>query len=133
MPARRSASSNRFDADLKPMIAALPSYTQLGMAALLPNSELALSEDDGGDVIVVRRNRPKAQRAAKSSSPAGAPATAAKAMKAEDFMSMKADEGKELFRDHDILYLYHNRIDVIGDKLADGGRCPRRPRMRSRI
>ena len=36
---------NRFEASLKPMIAALPSYTQLGMAALLPNKNLTLSGD----------------------------------------------------------------------------------------
>lgn len=33
-------------------------------------------------------------------------------------MNMKADEGKALFRDHDILFLYHNRIDKVGDDLA---------------
>lgn len=38
------------------------------------------------------------------------------------FMSIKADDGKTLFPDHDILYLYHNRIDTIGDKLASGDR-----------
>jgi uncharacterized protein (TIGR02687 family) len=41
-----------------------------------------------------------------------------KAMKADDFMALKADDGKEIFRDHDVLYLYHNRIDIVGDKLA---------------
>ena len=34
---RRIRALNRFDAELKPIISALPSYTQLGMAALLPN------------------------------------------------------------------------------------------------
>lgn len=41
---------------------------------------------------------------------------------ADAFMSIKAHDGKTLFRDHDILYLYHNRIDNIGDKLASGDR-----------
>ena len=34
---------DKFAAELIPMLAMLPSYTQLGMAALLPHKELALS------------------------------------------------------------------------------------------
>jgi len=40
-----------FDADLKPMISSLPSYTQLGMAALLPHSTLELAADGNGTVL----------------------------------------------------------------------------------
>ena len=105
----------RFDADLKPMIACLPSYTQLGMAALLPNETLTLSGDAGvvsfGEPTQGTQNRQKILGK-------GRVGDKAKAMKTEEFMNMKTDEGKALFRDHDILYLYHNRIDIIGDKLA---------------
>jgi hypothetical protein len=48
---RRIRGLDRFDAELKPMISSLPSYTQLGMAALLPHSALALAGDGSGDVI----------------------------------------------------------------------------------
>ena len=106
---------NRFDADLKPMISALPSYTQLGMAALLPNKDLELSEDGNvssfGLPTQGTANREKVLGM-------GRTGDRVKAMKADDFMSLKADDGKEIFRDHDILYLYHNRIDIVGDKLA---------------
>ncbi len=106
---------NRFDAELKPMISALPSYTQLGMAALLPNKDLTLSGDAAvssfGQATQGTTNREKVLGL-------GRTGDRVKAMKADDFMSMKADEGKAVFRDHDILYLYHNRIDIIGDKLA---------------
>ncbi len=37
---------NRFDAELKPMIGVLPSYTQLGMAALLPHRQLGIRDDN---------------------------------------------------------------------------------------
>lgn len=105
----------RYDADLKPMIAALPSYTQLGMAALLPNEDLTLS----GDAAVSSFGEPTQGTANRQKILGkGRAGDLAKAMKADDFMNMKADEGKALFRDHDILYLYHNRIDIIGDKLA---------------
>jgi uncharacterized protein (TIGR02687 family) len=106
---------NRFDADLKPMIGSLPSYTQLGMAALLPNKDLMLSDDGAvssfGNQTQGTANREKVLRQ-------GRAGDRAQAMKADDFMAMKADDGKALFRDHDVLYLYHNRIDIVGDKLA---------------
>jgi uncharacterized protein (TIGR02687 family) len=106
---------NRFDADLKPMISALPSYTQLGMAALLPNKDLTLSGDAAvssfGQATQGTANREKVLGL-------GRKGDRAKAMKADDFMAMRAEDGKAIFKDHDILYLYHNRIDIIGDKLA---------------
>ena len=43
---------DRFEASLEPALAMLPSYTQLGMAALLPNQELALEENESGTVLV---------------------------------------------------------------------------------
>ena len=106
---------NRFDADLKPMISALPSYTQLGMAALLPNKDLTLKADGSVSSFDLptqgTTNREKVLGMGRSGD-------RVKAMKAADFMSLKADDGKEIFRDHDILYLYHNKIDITGDKLA---------------
>ena len=43
---------DRFDAELVPALACLPSYTQLGMASLLPHQTLQLAEDGSGDAIV---------------------------------------------------------------------------------
>ena len=37
---------DKFDATLSPMVASLPSYTQLGMASLLPHDALRIAEDD---------------------------------------------------------------------------------------
>ena len=106
---------NRFDAELEPMISALPSYTQLGMAALLPNKDLELSETGS----VSSFGLPTQGTAAREKVLAmGRPGDRVKAMKSDEFMSLKTDGGKEIFRDHDILYLYHNRIDSVGDKLA---------------
>ncbi|MBZ4022878.1 TIGR02687 family protein [Rhodobacter sp. TJ_12] len=106
---------NRFDAELTPMISALPSYTQLGMAALLPNKDLTIAGDGSvtsfGMPTQGTVNREKVLGL-------GRPGDRVKAMKASEFMDLRADEGKALFRDHDVLYLYHNRIDVVGDKLA---------------
>lgn len=112
---RRIRALDRFDAELKPMISSLPSYTQLGMAALLPHSVLALAEDGSGDVISDGENT-KGLAAREKLLAAGRKGDSAKALKSEDVMNMRTDDGKALFRDHHIVYVYHNRIDAIGDK-----------------
>ena len=121
---RRIRALNRFDADLKPMISALPSYTQLGMAALLPNKELAVAADGSGSVLsdgesaqgTVAREKLLAK---------GRVGDRVKALKSEEVMNMRADEGKELFRDHDVVYIYHNHIDAIGDKMQTEDQLPK--------
>ena len=95
----------------------LPSYTQLGMAALLPNKELTLASEGSGAVCQVAK-APKACRSRKATGN-GRAGDRAKALKAEEYQNMRVEEGKELFRDNDIVYIYHNHIDAIGDKLAD--------------
>jgi uncharacterized protein (TIGR02687 family) len=40
------------------------------------------------------------------------------AIKAEDLMSLGKDKGRDLVRDHQLIYVYHDRIDMIGDKQA---------------
>ncbi|WP_170339702.1 BREX-1 system phosphatase PglZ type A [Ruegeria arenilitoris] len=114
---------NRFDAELKPMLSSLPSYTQLGMAALLPNKDLSLVPDGSGTVLSF--GEPTQGTANRQKILAkGRDGDRVKAMKNEDFMALRTDEGKELFRDHDTLYIYHNRIDAVGDKLQTEDRLP---------
>ena len=43
---------DRYDAEIEPTLSMLPSYTQLGMAALLPNREISLADDGLGTVFV---------------------------------------------------------------------------------
>jgi 2,3-bisphosphoglycerate-independent phosphoglycerate mutase len=37
---------------------------------------------------------------------------------ADELLAMPKDDCRTLFRDHDVIYVYHNRIDAIGDKPA---------------
>ncbi len=113
---RRIRALDRFDADLKPMISSLPSYTQLGMAALLPHNGLAMVEDGSGDILSGGENT-KGLAAREKLLAAGRSGDTAKALKFEDVMNMRVDDGKALFRDNHIIYIYHNRIDAIGDKM----------------
>jgi uncharacterized protein (TIGR02687 family) len=95
-------------------MAMLPSYTQLGMAALLPHKELAIAENESGSVLVDGQssqgtvNREKLLLNTIDGS--------AVAIRAEDLMLLKNDECRVLFRDNRVVYVYHNRIDSTGDK-----------------
>jgi uncharacterized protein (TIGR02687 family) len=120
---RRIRGLDRFDAELKPMISALPSYTQLGMAALLPHNGLAMAEDGSSDILAGGENT-KGITAREKLLAKGRAGDSAKALKSEDVMNMRTEEGKALFRDNHIVYIYHNRIDAIGDKLQTEDRLP---------
>ncbi len=103
---------DRFSAELSPMLAMLPSYTQLGMAALLPHKELAFVNNESSAVLVdgmpsqSTENRTKILQAT----------LRGQALKAEDIRSMDAEKTRDLLKANDVLYIYHNRIDASGDK-----------------
>lgn len=109
---------DRYDATLVPAVSMLPSYTQLGMAALLPNRslEVTLMNDDAlvlvdGQSSQGTANRSKILNAEK--------AWTGKTLLAEELLAMQreGDDGyRALFRNNDVVYIYHNRIDAVGDK-----------------
>jgi uncharacterized protein (TIGR02687 family) len=112
----RLLAENRWKAELDPMLSALPSYTQLGMAALLPGNVRTL---DPGKRTVAVDGRESAGTDARREILAATVRCRATALQAEAFMEMNtATEARALIRDHDVVYLYHNVIDDTGDKLA---------------
>ena len=112
---------DRYSAELEPALSMLPSYTQLGMAALLPNKELAIADNETGAVLVDglssqgTANRTKILRAALDGR--------GEAMKAEEFMQLNRDDSRDLVKANDVLYIYHNRIDHTGDKMHSEGQA----------
>lgn len=106
----RIRQEDRYDATLEAMLGVLPSYTQLGMAALLPHTSLGHSKD--GDPVLVdgQRSDGTVNRSKILSAVDG------KAIQAEDVFSLTRDELRELYQQHQVLYVYHNRIDATGDK-----------------
>jgi uncharacterized protein (TIGR02687 family) len=119
----RIRAQNRFDADLKPMLGVLPSYTQLGMAALLPHRALRIAEDASA-IVYDGEQSTQGQAGREKVLVAGSAGARVVVFGAQDVMNLKTDEAKEVFRDHDVIYVYHNRIDVVGDKLATEERLP---------
>lgn len=113
---KRIQSENRFDATLQHLTTTLPSYTQLGMAALLPNKSMEFQE--GTDTVLVDgiSSAGTANRTKILNQHSGVRAIA---IGAEEFMKMNsAGEGREFVKQHDLIYIYHNRIDKVGDDKA---------------
>ena len=105
---------DRYSAELEPVLSMLPSYTQLGMAALLPNKTLAIADNETGTVLVDGQS---SQGTANRIKILGqAISQRATACKVDKLMAIKGDDCRALVRDHDVLYVYHNRIDATGDK-----------------
>ncbi len=103
----------RITSSLEYQVTNLPSYTQLGMAAMLPHRELSLGEGesilaDGMSTLGLQGRQKILQLNA------GVSATA---INAEELMGMssKSKEAQELIQEHDLIYVYHNRIDKLGD------------------
>lgn len=105
---------DRYEAGLEHALSMLPSFTQLGMAALLPNKELALADNDTGTVLV--NGQPSAGITNRIKILDQAIPKRATAIKAEELMSLPKEDSRALIRDHDVVYIFHNRIDATGDK-----------------
>ena len=103
---------DRFEADLEPMLSMLPSYTQLGMAALLPNSSLQLADNDSGDTIVDGQS---AQGSVNRGKILATTVLASQVVRAKDLLAMNQADSRALLRDNEVVYVYHNLIDKTGD------------------
>ena len=110
--AQRLRTANRWTAEVDALFGVLPSYTQLGMAALLPGQNLGVDAVTAtvtvdGQSATGTENRTKILKLA-----CGGKATA---IQAEDFLELNTKtDGRALMRDHEAIYIFHNVIDKIG-------------------
>lgn len=103
----------RFKAEITAQLGVLPSYTQLGMAALLPHETLAIDPTAGAPVRVDGKSASGIDnRNAILSSSRGV------AVSAKELMRLSAQEARDRIRDFSVVYIYHDEIDSIGDKAA---------------
>jgi uncharacterized protein (TIGR02687 family) len=116
--AGRIRSEDRYDAELDALLATLPNYTQLGMAALLPHGQLVIEAgefkkvvylDDGQDTRGTV-NRDKILQQVNGA-----------AWQAEDIMDRSSHDLRDDFKPHDVIYIYHNEIDEAGDAHGSEG------------
>lgn len=99
---------DRFHAELSAMLGVVPSYTALGMAALLPHDQLTYNKEDilaDGHSTAGLENRNAIL--AKSNGIA---------VQADKLLAMKRDEIRKLIDNKiRVVYIYHNGIDSHGD------------------
>ncbi|EAA3385007.1 BREX-1 system phosphatase PglZ type A [Salmonella enterica subsp. enterica serovar Kirkee] len=106
-------TEKRFTAELRSQLGVLPSYTQLGMAALLPHDEICY-QPGNGDIVY-----------ADGLSTSGTPNRdiilkkyKGMAVKSDDLLKWKNQQGRDLIRDYEVVYIWHNTIDAMGDSAS---------------
>jgi uncharacterized protein (TIGR02687 family) len=110
--AQRLRSANRWTAEVDALFGVLPSYTQLGMAALLPGQQLAVDATTATVTIDGQSASGTENRAKILKLTCGGAATG---IQAEDFLELNTKtNGRALMRDHEVIYIFHNVIDKIG-------------------
>lgn len=103
----------RFQATLDSQLGVLPSYTGLGMAALLPHSAIEYRLQANTDVMVDGQATASIDQRAKILS-----SVSGTAIKAEELTAMSKDQGREFVKPWRVIYIYHNQIDTVGDSAA---------------
>ena len=90
-----------------------PSATKFGMAALLPHEQLQMTDD----IKILCDGEPTDGTAGREKILNGVHAGNA-ALTYRTFLSMKREERREKVKDAQVVYIYHNAIDAVGDKAA---------------
>lgn len=106
-------NQNRFESKLDYMVTGLPSYTQLGMASLLPHNEISLGDSD--DIFIDGLSTKGLLARAKILQQVGK--IRATTISADELSSYKvrSEESRSLVQNHDVVYVYLNTIDKTGD------------------
>lgn len=110
--ANRLEADTRGSAELRSMQGTFPTVTEFGMAALLPHSSMSFSMSDGD--VYLNRDMPtvscaQRQDALRTRSPKG------RCIQSKDVFSAKRADRKDLVGDADVVFVYHNKIDSIGE------------------
>ena len=103
---------DRYTANLNAVLGCLPSYTQLGMASLLPHA--ALTYNDKTDTVfadgVSSQGTPNRSKILQKEYEGSI------AITAEDFLKMHAKiDGRNFIKPYNVIYIYSNIIDKTGD------------------
>ena len=97
--------------EINAMQSVFPSLTKYGMAALLPHEALTISDDFqvmcDGISTEGTENRNKILKKVSAGNCA---------VVYEDILAMKQAQRRELVSGADVVYIYHNKVDAVGDK-----------------
>lgn len=109
----RLLTDARNEVSIKPMLASVPSITKLGMAQLLPHETIAVSLSgntmglslDDGSAEGTESRRAILRRANERSD----------VITYAEMKDWDRDTGREYFKAHDLVYIYHDHIDAVSD------------------
>ncbi len=108
---RRINRRNRLEAKLEGMLGVLPSYTALGMAALLPHETLSYKINSSLEVMADGQSVGSIeQKSTHLKTFDGI------AIKSDDLLSYGKERGREFVQKYRLIYIYHDKIDQVGDK-----------------
>ena len=107
----RMQDDPKCSATLEVQLSVLPSYTRLGMAALLPHTELSITDDfkvliDGQPC----ENLTERETILRKYSPDSV------CVQFDSIKSLKIADLRSIFTGKQVVYVYHNQIDARGDK-----------------
>ena len=112
---RMIGQENRFEAEVKHMVTGLPSYTQLGMASLLPNDSLVVNSDKSATVNVDGQSSSGIVNRRKILDNGTEASIRTTAITSETLLGFNKDQARDLVREHNVVYIYHDVIDDRGD------------------
>lgn len=104
-------NEKRYLSEIKSQLGVVPSYTQLGMAALLPHNKLTAyigsKVEYKADGLSVHGHENRQKILAKRNG---------LAFKSTEVLNWTNEEGRQKVQDARVVYIYHDQIDAIGDK-----------------
>lgn len=109
-----------FKAELSFQLGVLPSYTQLGMAALLPHKTLEYQVQSSNSVVLVDGQSSAGLDNRKSI----LERVNGIAVSAKDLMAWSNQDGRDAIKDCQVVYIYHDTIDFICDIQGGEDRTP---------
>lgn len=102
------ASEKTASVKIESMQGIFPTKTEFGMAALLPHETLTVSFENGNTMVMADGERTAAnyrEKILKAAKPTSV------ALKFSDLYVKKRDERREMVKDMDVIYIYHDTID----------------------
>ena len=110
----------RFSAELSSQLGVLPSYTQLGMAALLPHKTLEYQVPASNSIVLVdgQSSAGVDKRSSILNQVNGL------GVSAKELMAWSNQDGRDAIKDCQVVYIYHDTIDFICDKQGGEDRTP---------
>lgn len=108
---RRMQDDPKCTAKLEVQLGVLPSYTRLGMAALLPHTELTMTDD-----FKVLVNGFPCENLAEREAILQKYSSDSACVQFDSIKSLKIADLRSIFTGKQVVYVYHNQIDARGDK-----------------